>query len=116
MNVSEVLDISSSQGDHSTPLEVGEKIVIQSFNIKHVEQLGADVAEIKTTEGLRHSFAKAVVGQAKSDYWIDVVEKCVDKDASDGLDCYVVERISDKTDRPMICLSMFPKNQKKKQQ
>jgi len=97
-------------------LEVGEKIVIQSFNIKHVEQLGADVAEIKTTDGLRHSFAKAVVGQAKSDYWIDVVEKCVDKDASDGLDCYVVERISDKTDRPMICLSMFPKNQKKKQQ
>lgn len=114
MNVSEVLDISSSQGN-STPLEVGEKIVIQGFNIKHVEQLGADVAEIKTTDGLRHSFAKAVVGQAKSDYWVDVVDKCVEKDASDGLDCYVVERISDKTDRPMICLSMFPKNKPKQQ-
>jgi len=115
MNVSDVLDISSSQGNNSTPLQVGEKIVIQGFEVKHVESLGADVAEIKTTDGLRHSFGKAVVGQAKSDYWNDVVEKCVDKDASDGLDCYVVERISDKTDRPMIVLSMFPKSQKKQQ-
>lgn len=115
MNVSEVLDISSSQGGNSTPLEVGEKIVIQGFKIKHVEQLGADVAEIQTTEGLRHSFGKTVVGQAKSDYWKGVVEKCVEKDASDGLDCYVVERISDKTDRPMICLSMFPRSQNKQQ-
>jgi len=115
MNVSDVLDISSSQGSNSTPLQVGEKIVIQGFEVKHVESLGADVAEIKTTEGLRHSFGKAVVGQAKSDYWNDVVEKCVEKDASDGLDCYVVERMSDKTDRPMICLSMFPKSAKKQQ-
>ena len=115
MNVSDVLDISSSQGNDSTPLQVGEKIVIQGFKVKHVESLGADVAEITTTDGLRHSFGKTVVGQAKSDYWNDVVEKCVGKDASDGLDCYVVERISDKTDRPMICLSMFPKSQKKQQ-
>jgi len=115
MNVSDVLDISSSQGNNSTPLQVGEKIVVQGFEVKHVESVGADVAEIKTTEGLRHSFGKAVIGQAKSDYWNDVVEKCVEKDASDGLDCYVVERMSDKTDRPMICLSMFPKSQKKQQ-
>lgn len=113
MNVSDVLDISSSQGNNSTPLQVGEKIVVQGFEVKHVESVGADVAEIKTTEGLRHSFGKAVIGQAKSDYWNDVVEKCVEKDASDGLDCYVVERMSDTSDRPMICLSMFPKSQKK---
>ena len=79
-------EITSSQGNNSTPLQVGEKIVVQGFEVKHVESVGADVAEIKTTEGLRHSFGKAVIGQAKSDYWNDVVEKCVEKDASDGLD------------------------------
>ena len=111
MNVSEVLDIDSST-QNSTPLVVGEKITIQKFNVKHVKEVGADVAEITTTQGDRHSFGKAIVGQAKSDYWIDVVQKCVEKDASDGLDCYVIEMEAEKTGRPMLSLSMFPpKNQ-----
>jgi hypothetical protein len=107
MNVSEVLDIDGSV-DRSKKLVVGDKITIQSFKIKSVEEVGAEVVEIGTTDGLRHSFGKAIIGQAKSDYWKDVVEKCVDKDAADGLDAYVVEKEAEKTGRMMLCLSMFP--------
>lgn len=107
MNVSEVLDIDGSV-EHSRKLVVGDKITIQGFKIKNVDEVGAEVAEIMTTEGLRHSFGKTIIGQAKSDYWIDVVEKCVAKDAADGLDAYVVEREAEKTGRMMLCLSMFP--------
>jgi len=110
MNVSDVLDIESSFGN-STPLKAGDHIVIQSFKVKHVENVGADVAEIKTTEGLRHSFGKTIIGQAKSQYWLDVVKKCVAKDASDGLDCWVVEKEAEKTGRLMLSLSMFPPKQ-----
>jgi hypothetical protein len=106
MHVSEVLEIDSNTGS-STPLTVGEKIVVQNFKIKHVEDLDADVAEITTTNGMRHSFGKAIVGQAKSDYWIKAVKECVKKDASDGLDCWVVEMEAEKTGRPMLSLSMF---------
>ena len=60
MNVSEVLDVEGSFD--STPLKAGDKIIIQKMSIKHVDSVGADVAEIKTTEGQRHSFAKAIVG------------------------------------------------------
>jgi hypothetical protein len=91
MNVSEVLDIDGSV-EHSRKLEVGDKITIQGFKIKNVDEVGAEVAEIMTTEGLRHSFGKTIIGQAKSDYWIDVVEK----------------REAEKTGRMMLCLSMFP--------
>ena len=73
--------------------------------------LGSDIVEIKTTEGLRHSFGKTVIGQAKSEYWNDVVEKCVSKDASDGLDVYVVEKEAEGTGRIMLALSMFPPKQ-----
>lgn len=107
MKVSEVLNMDSSFAQ-STALKAGDKIVIQGFNIKPVEDVGADVVELKTTEGLRHSFGKTVIGQAKSDYWINAVAKCVDKDAADGLDAYVVEKIAEGTGRPMLALSMFP--------
>tara|TARA_B110001454_G_C12458458_1_gene325139 strand:+ start:291 stop:623 length:333 start_codon:yes stop_codon:yes gene_type:complete len=107
MLVSEVLDIETS-GSNSVKLEAGDKITVQGFLVKYVESTDADVAEIKTTEGLRHSFGKAVIGQAKSDYWKDVVEKCLDKDASDGLDVWVVEKIAEGTGRTMLSLSMFP--------
>ena len=107
MHVSEVLDIDSSF-EKSRPLIVGEKIVIQGFNVKNVEQVGSDVAEIKTTEGLRHSFGKAVIGQAKSKWWNETVEKCVSKDASDGLDVYVVEKEAEGTGRMMVSLSLYP--------
>ena len=70
--------------------------------------MGSDIAEIATTSGLRHSFGKTVIGQAKSEYWNDVVEKCVGKDATDGLDVYVVEKEAEKTGRKMLALSMFP--------
>jgi hypothetical protein len=107
MNVSEVLDIKGS-AENSKKLVVGDKITIQGFHIKTVDEVGAEVAEISTTEGLRHSFGKAIIGQAKSDYWVDVVEKCVAKDAADGLDAYIIEKEAEKTGRMMLCLSMFP--------
>ena len=110
MNVSEVVDIDGSF-QNSTAIIAGEKLTVQGFNVKHVESLGSEVAEIKTTEGLRHSFGKAVVGQAKSDYWKDIVKKCIEKDAGDGLDVYVVEREAGGTGRMMLSLSMFPPKQ-----
>jgi len=107
MNVSDVLNIESGYGN-SIPLKAGDKIIVQGFKVKFVEGVGSDVAEIKTTTGMRHSFGKAIIGQAKSEYWNDVVKKCLDKDASDGLDVWVVEKKAEKTNRPMLSLSMFP--------
>jgi hypothetical protein len=110
MLVSDVLDIETT-GSNSVKLEAGDKITVQGFSVKYIESTGADVAEIKTTKGLRHSFGKAIVGQARSDYWNDVVEKCLDKDASDGLDIWVVEKLAEGTNRPMLSMSMFPPKQ-----
>jgi len=106
MNVSEVLNIEGSF--NSTPLAEGDKICIQSFSTKHVDSVDSDVAEIKTTKGIRHSFAKAIVGQAKSDHWIDLVTKCVKKDAADGLDAWVISKPAEGSNRTMLALSMFP--------
>ena len=106
MHVSKVSDIQGSF-EPSKALTAGEKIVIQGFSVKDAESVGSPVAEIQTTEGLRHSFGKTIVGQAKSDYWIKAVKECVKKDASDGLDCWVVEMEAEKTGRPMLSLSMF---------
>ena len=107
MHVSKVSDIQGSF-EPSKALTAGEKIVIQGFNVKDAESVGSPVAEIQTTEGLRHSFGKTIVGQEKSDYWKDIVTKCVEKYASDGLDCYVIEREAEVTCRIMLALSMFP--------
>jgi len=107
MNVSEVLDIEGSFTG-SEKLAAGDKITVQGLSVKFVEGVGADVAELKTTSGLKHSFGKTVVGQAKSEYWNDLVNKCVEKDASDGLDVWVVERQAEGSNRTMIALSMFP--------
>jgi|TARA_R100001377_G_C3159393_1_gene99167 hypothetical protein len=107
MLVSDVLDIDTSRSN-SVKLEAGDKITVQGFLVKYVETTDADVAEIKTTKGLRHSFGKAVIGQAKSDYWNDVVDKCLEKDAADGLDVWVVEKTAEGTGRIMLSLSMFP--------
>lgn len=106
MNVSEVLDTGKTY-EKSTPLKAGDRLTVQAFKVRYVEGLGSDVAEIKTTDGMRHSFGKTIIGQAKSEYWNDVVEKCVQKDASDGLDVWVVEREAEKTGRKMLALSMF---------
>ena len=110
MNVSEVLDTGKSY-EKSIPLKAGDVMTVQNFKVRYVEGLGSDVAEIMTTGGLRHSFGKTVIGQAKSEYWNNVVEKCVKKDASDGLDVYVVEREAEKTGRKMLALSMFAPKQ-----
>ena len=106
MNVSEVLDIKSNS-NNSQPLHVGDKIVVKSFDVHFVESVGAEVAEIETTEGVKHSFAKAIVGQAKSKYWVDVVKMCIEKDASDGLNCWVVERPAKDSNRMLMALSMY---------
>lgn len=110
MNVSQVLDIGKTY-EKSTPLKAGDKFVIQGFKVRYVESLGSDVAEITTTDGIKHSFGKTIIGQAKSEYWNDVVEKCISKDASDGLDVWVVEREAEKTGRKMLALSMFAPKQ-----
>lgn len=110
MNVSEVLDTGKSY-EKSIPLKAGDVMTVQNFKVRYVEALGSDVAEIMTTDGLRHSFGKTVIGQAKSEYWNNVVEKCVEKDASDGLDVYVIEKEAEKTGRKMLALSMFAPKQ-----
>jgi len=107
MNVSEVLDTGKTY-EKSIPLKAGDMLTVQSFKVRYVEALGSDIAELSTTTGLRHSFGKTIIGQAKSEYWNDVVEKCVSKDASDGLDVWVVEREAEKTGRKMLALSMYP--------
>ena len=108
MNVSEVLEVEGSF--ESKPLKEGDKITIQKFNVKHVPKYDVDnvkcyIAEIETTEGKRHSFAKTIVGQADSDHWKVLVAKCVEKDASDGLDTIVETRIAQPSGRPMLALS-----------
>lgn len=107
MNVSEVLETSNRSYEKSVALKAGDKIVVQSFKVRYVEAMGSDIVEIQTTEGVRHSFGKTVIGQAKSEYWNDVVEKCVSKDATDGLDVYVIEKEATQTGRKMLALSMF---------
>jgi len=106
MHVSKVLDIDGSF-QQSTALVAGEKIVIQGFNVKDAPSVGAKVVEITTTDGLRHSFGKTIIGQANSDYWKDAVAKCVKADANDGLDCWIEEREAEGTGRMMLALSMF---------
>ena len=110
MNVSEVVDIEGSF-QNSVAIKAGDKFTVQGFSVRHVESLGSDIVEIKTTEGLRHSFGKTVIGQSKSEYWNDVVEKCVSKDASDGLDVWVLEKEATGSNRKMLTHSMFPPNE-----
>ena len=112
MHVTDVLDIESSgNGKQSTALKAGDKITVTGFNVKYVEGVGSDIAEISTTTGDRHSFGKTIVGQAKSEYWNDVVAKCLYKNPEDGLDVFVVERIAEGTQRTMLALSMFEPKQ-----
>jgi len=108
MNVSEVLDVEGSF--ESKPLKEGDRICIQKMSIKHVPKYDVDnvkayVAEIETTEGKRHSFAKTIVGQADSKHWTVLVAKCVEKDASDGLDTIVETRTAQPSGRQMLALS-----------
>ena len=111
MDISEVSDTPSGSFGDSTPLSKGEKLVIQGFNVKFNDEYASDVAEISTTNGLRYTYAKAIVGQAKSPWWIGKVADCVKKDAADGLTTYVIERKAEGTGRAMLALTAYkPKN------
>ena len=103
MNISKVLE--PEQREESTPLKKGDELTIQGFKIKHNSKYDSDLVEVQTTEGLRHTYAKTIVGQAKPDgWWAEQIAKCVDLDASDGLDCKVVERIAEPSGNPMLAL------------
>jgi hypothetical protein len=107
MNLSKVLDPEPRQ--ESTKLQKGDKLTIQGFKIKRSTQHDADLVEIQTTEGLRHSFGKMIVGQARGksgeqSWWAEQVAKCVAIDATDGLDARVVEKIAEPSGRPMLAL------------
>ena len=106
MNISKVLDPETKED--STKLNVGDVITVQGFKVKHSSKYDSDLVEIQTTEGLRHTFAKAIVGQARgkdgNTWWADQVAKCVALDASDGLDCVVVERESNTSGNKMLAL------------
>ena len=103
MHCSEVMDISTD----SSALKVGDSLTITKFNVVHDSKLDADFAEIDTTNGKRHTYGKVIVGQAKSDYWNDIVKKCLEKNPNDGLDVWVIEKDGEGTDRKMLCLTMF---------
>ena len=103
MNLSKVLDPEPRQ--ESTKVQKGDLLTIQGFKIKHSSKHDADLVEIQTTEGLRHSFGKMIVGQGKPDgWWADQVAKCVAIDATDGLDARVIEKIAEPSGRPMLAL------------
>ena len=98
MNISKVLE--PEQREESTPLKKGDELTIQGFKIKHNSKYDSDLVEVQTTEGLRHTYAKSIVGQAKPDgWWSEQIAKC-----SDGLDCKVVERIAEPSGNPMLAL------------
>jgi len=107
MNVSEVLDIKPSSDTKGTPIHPGDQFTVTGFETKMVESVGAECALIHAKEGEYYSFAKAVVGQAKSDWWKGAVEKTLAKDASDGLNVWVVEKPAQGSNRTLISLSAF---------
>ncbi len=67
MNISKVLE--PEEREDSTPLKAGDEMSIQGFKIKHNRKFDAYLVEIKTTEGLRHTYAKTIIGQGKPDGW-----------------------------------------------
>ena len=108
MDLAKVIDIEGSF-EKGKKLQKGDFIVIQSLSTKETEEYGK-VAEIQTTEGLRYSFAKAIVGMANSDKVKGHVKACTDKDASDGLNAWIVEKIATGTGRPMLALELINPN------
>ena len=107
MNVSEVLDIKPSGNESGQPIHPGDRFTVKGFETKMVESVGAKCALIHAVEGEYYSFAKAVVGQAESDWGNGAVEKTLEKDASDGLNVWVVEKPAKGSNRTLISLSAF---------
>ena len=110
MNVSEVLDIKPSSDTKGQPIHPGDRFTVTGFETKMVDSVGAECALIHAKEGEYYSFAKAVVGQSKSDWWKGAVEKTLEKDASDGLNVWVVEKPALGSKRTLISLSAFEPN------
>ena len=107
MNVSEVLDIKPSENTKGQPIHPGDHFTVKGFETKMVESFGAKCALIHAIEGEYNSLAKAVVGNAESDWWKGAVEKTLEKDASDGLNVWVVEKPAQGSNRTLISLSAF---------
>ena len=110
MNVAQVLDIKPSDNTKGQPIHPGDHFTVTGFEVKSVESVGADCELIHTKEGEYYSFAKAVVGQSKSEWWKGAVEKTLEKDASDGLNVWVVEKPALGSNRTLISLSAFEPN------
>ena len=110
MNVSEVLDIKPSSDTKGQPIHPGDHFTVTGFETKMVDSVGAECALIHAKEGEYYSFAKAVVGQAKSEWWKGAVNKTLEKDASDGLNVWVVEKPALGSNRTLISLSAFEPN------
>ena len=109
--MSEVLDIDGSF-ERSTPLKAGDHISIQTCKEKYVDEVQAKCIEIQTTEGLRHSFGKTIIGQLNSDYYQNAIKAGQEKDASDGVEFWVVEKEAEGTGRMMLALQPWaPKAQ-----
>ena len=116
MNISKVLEpAESKEFEDSVSLKKGDSITIQGFKLKHSSKYNSDLVEIKTTEGLRHSYAATIVGQARGKdgktWWADQVAKCVAIDATDGLDARVIEKIAEPSGRPMLALEPVEANE-----
>ena len=107
MNVSEVLDIKPSSDTKGQPIHPGDHFTVTGFETKMVDSVGAECALIHAKEGEYYSFAKAVVGQSKSDWWKGAVDKTLEKDAADGLNVWVVEKPALGSNRTLISLSAF---------
>ena len=105
-----MLDIKPSSDTKGQPIHPGDRFTVTGFETKMVDSVGAECALIHAKEGEYYSFAKAVVGQSKSDWWKGAVEKTLAKDASDGLNVWVVEKPALGSNRTLISLSAFEPN------
>ena len=101
MHLSEISDIGST--DYGTKVVTGDHLKITKTSVKEVDGKGM-CAEIETSNsGKRYSFAAAIVGSSKSDQFNAWVDEAVKKDASDGLDVWVVTKASNTSPfRPML--------------
>ena len=109
VNVSEVLDIESNFSDSKDLSSVpkGTLLHVLSMKTKDVESVGAPIAELHCKEGDFHTYGKVVVGQVGSEHWQFALEKCLEKDASDGMNAWVTSKTATGSGKEMVALSMW---------